>query len=93
MKRIKPVITEKTLKLAKDGKYTFIVDKNMNKHKIRETINILFGVNVTRVTTLKIHGEEKRTMRGRKKIIKPAKKAIVTLDGKEKIDLFEESKK
>lgn len=93
MKRLKPVITEKTLKLAKDGKYTFFVDKTLNKHKIKELINRLFGVNVTRIATIKLPGEEKRTLKGRKKIIKPVKKAIVTLKEKEKIDLFEKSKK
>ncbi len=37
-------------------------------------------------------GRTKKTYTGKVKIIKPRKKAIVTLKDKEKIDLFEESK-
>jgi large subunit ribosomal protein L23 len=91
--KLKPVITEKSLRLAKENKYTFYVDKHFNKHQIRKLIEEVFGVHVIDVKTISVPGEVKRTNRGRKRIVKPTKKAIVMLRKKEKIDLFEESKK
>lgn len=93
MKKIVPVITEKSTKLAKEGKYTFRVSKGMNKHQIKKLVEDVFDVHVTKVRTLNEKGETKRTFSGRKRIIKPTKKAIVTLKEKEKIELFEEGKK
>ncbi len=90
---LEPVITEKTTNLAKEGKYTFRVDKNMTKNDIRVLISKIFAVKVLKVRTLKERGEIKRGANGRKKIIKPSKKAIVQLKDKEKIDLFETKKK
>lgn len=90
---LEPIITEKTTKLSSDGKYTFRVEKTLNKYQIKELVEKVFKVKVKNVKTLKVSGENKRTMRGRKKIIKPTKKAIVTLEGKDKIDLFESKKK
>lgn len=91
--KLKPVLTEKGLKEAKEGNYTFWVERNMNKNQIRKAIENVFDVNVLRVRTINYRGEKKRTMMGKTKIIKPRKKAIVTLKGKDKIDLFEEVKK
>ena len=87
-----PIITEKSLELAKEGKYTFRVDRGLNKHQIKKLVETVFGVNVVKVRTINQKGEIKR-VRGRKRVIKPIKKAIVSLAKKEKIDLFEESKK
>jgi hypothetical protein len=42
---------------------------------------------------MNVAGEIRRTNTGKKRIIKPKKKAIVTLEGKDKIDLFGEVKK
>jgi len=91
--KLEPVITEKSLSLAKDGKYTFRVDRNVNKHQIKELVQSVFGVHVTKVRTIREPGKIKRTSRGRKRVIRPGKKAVVTLKEKEKIDLFEEKKK
>ncbi len=91
--KIIPVLTEKSLAQAKEGNYTFWVDRKLNKNQIRKLIEEVFGVQVTRVRTINVRGEIKRTFRGRKIVIKPRKKAIVTLKGKEKIDLFETKKK
>lgn len=92
MIKIEPVLTEKSMKDAKDGKYTFRVPRGFNKYKIRELVEKTFGVNVTKVRTMREAGEIKRLMTGKTRIIKPRKKAIVTLKEKEKIDLFEEVK-
>lgn len=93
MSKLEPVLTEKTMSLASEGKYTFRVDRNLNKHKIKKLIEETFGVKVVGVRTMNEAGEMKRTLTGRKRVIQPRKKAIVQLAEKEKIDLFEESKK
>lgn len=90
--KLEPIITEKTIELAKKGEYTFRVDRNMTKAKIKSLVENVFGVHVKRVRTTKEAGEVKRTIWGRKRVIKPGKKAIVKLAEKEKIDLFEEKK-
>jgi large subunit ribosomal protein L23 len=92
MKKLEAVFTEKTLNEAKKGRYTFRVDKGLNKHQIKEMVEKMFGVNVTDIKTMNESGEVKRTLLGRKRIILPKKKAIVSLKDKEKIDIFEETK-
>jgi large subunit ribosomal protein L23 len=91
--KLRPVLTEKSMSEAKKGNYTFFVEKNMNKRQIRKMIEEIFGVSVVKVRTMNVAGEVKRTNMGKKRIIKPKKKAIVTLEGKDKIDLFGEAKK
>ena len=92
MTKLIPVLTEKSLKEAGRGNYTFWVDKNMTKHQINKLVNDVFGVKVLKVRTMNVAGEIKKTAMGRKRIVKSRKKAIVTLGEKEKIDLFEEKK-
>ena len=91
--KLRPVLTEKSMDEAKKGNYTFFVGKNMNKRQIRKMIEEIFEVSVVKVRTMNVVGEVKRTNTGKKRIIKPKKKAIVTLEGKDKIDLFGEVKK
>ena len=78
---------------AEKGKYSFWVNVNMTKYQIKHLISEVFDVHVVSVKTLTTKKEVKKTQAGKKKIKKPRKKAIVTLKPKEKIDLFEESKK
>jgi large subunit ribosomal protein L23 len=91
--KLRPVLTEKSMSEAKKGNYTFFVEKNMNKRQIRKMIEEIFEVSVVKVRTMNVAGEIRRTNTGKKRIIKPKKKAIVTLEGKDKIDLFGEVKK
>jgi large subunit ribosomal protein L23 len=88
-----PVLTEKSLNEAKKGNYTFWINKRLNKNQIKKLISEIFGVHVVRVRTVNVEGEVKRTLRGRKQVIQPRKKAIVILKEKEKIDLFESAVK
>ena len=88
--RLIPILTEKSLEEAKNGNYTFLVDKNFTKFQIKRLVGETFGVSVRKVRTLNARKIIKRTITGRKKIIPARKKAIVTLSGKDKIDLFEE---
>jgi large subunit ribosomal protein L23 len=93
MKMLIPVITEKTMKLAGDGKYTFKVDISMNKYQARELVEKSFGVKVVGITSVNKRAMVKRNNKGKKRIIQPEKKIVVKLNGKDKIDLFTEKKK
>lgn len=90
---ITPVFTEKSLKNAKEGKYTFWVEKGDTKPAIKAEIANIFGVHVISIKTVTTSGETGRNAKGTKFIKGKGKKAIVTLKEKEKIDLFEEAKK
>jgi large subunit ribosomal protein L23 len=88
--KLQPVLTEKSLQEAKRGNYIFFVDRNLTKPQIEKLVNEVFGVTVSKVRTLNLRRIVKKTITGRKKVIPAQKKAIVTLSGKDKIDLFEE---
>jgi large subunit ribosomal protein L23 len=49
---VKPVISEKSYRLADDGKYTFIVAPGSNKTEIRQAVEAVFRVKVTGVNTI-----------------------------------------
>lgn len=92
MIKIKPVITEKSLSEAKKGNYTFYLARDLNKEQIKKLIGETFGVDVLKVRTINLKTKRKKNFRGRIQILKPRKKAIVTLKENQKIDLFEEKK-
>ncbi len=86
----RPVITEKSMALTQDRKYTFLVAKDANKIEIGKAVEEIFGVKVAKVNTINMDGKEKRTGRypaGRRPSYK---KAIVTLTEDSKtIEFFE----
>lgn len=85
---IKPVITEKSMNLLADNKYTFVVDRRANKTEIKNAIENIFSVKVENVRTMNVNGKLKRM--GRFEGRTPnRKKAIVTLKPGQKIRLFE----
>jgi len=85
---IKPVVTEKSMNLLADNKYTFVVDKKSNKTEIKNAIEDIFKVKVDKVSTMIIKGKPKRMgkFEGR---TSDRKKAIVSLKAGQKIKLFE----
>jgi large subunit ribosomal protein L23 len=85
---IKPVVTEKSMSLLADNKYTFVVDKKSNKTEIKNAIEDIFKVKVDKVSTLIVKGKPKRMgkFEGR---TSDRKKAIVSLKPGQKIKLFE----
>lgn len=93
MKKIVPILTEKTLNNAKEGKYTFWVDRSWNKHKIAIELGRLFDVEVDSVKTMNYKSLRKRNYLGRYKEIPSRKKTIISLKGKGKIDIFESKSK
>lgn len=89
---VTPILTEKSLNVAKEGKYTFVVEVGLNKLGIIKLINAIYGVHVKSIRTLNYKKGEKKNVRGRKIAIKAFKKAIVALGKNEKIDAFEVKK-
>ncbi len=84
---IKPMVSEKSVALMEDNKYSFVVDKNANKIEIKHAVESLFNVKVLNVTTRIIKGKVKRM--GKSEGKRPdVKKAIVTLAANDKIEIF-----
>ena len=86
---ITPVITEQSMDVAVDKKYTFKVAPTANKTQVKAAIEEIFGVEVAKVNIMNYNGKLKRM--GRFAGYTPAyKKAIVTLtpDSKE-IEFFQ----
>jgi large subunit ribosomal protein L23 len=86
---VRPVITEKTMGLGAEGKYTFQVDKDSNKIEIADAISKIFKVKVAKVNTLTIKANIKRQGRGPAGRTPDWKKAYVTLEAGQKIEMFE----
>ena len=87
---VKPVVSEKSYGLLDEGVYTFVVHPDANKTEIRQAVELLFNVRVTKVNTLNRKGKRKRARRQATFGKRPdTKRAIVTLAGDDRIDLFE----
>lgn len=86
----KPVITEKSIKDAAKGVFTFQVALSASKNVIRKAIEDSFSVHVEKITT-NIKKPKKKKSRKRLAIsyTSPKKVARVWLQKDEKIDLFE----
>ena len=84
---LKPVISEKSYRLADDGKYTFLVAPGANKTQIRQAVEEIFHVKVTGVNTINRPGKRRRTRFGWGTRA-ATKRAIVSLAAGERIDVF-----
>jgi large subunit ribosomal protein L23 len=87
---LEPVVSEKSYALMETGVYTFVVHSGANRIEIRQAVEDLFGVRVTNVNTLNRKGKRKRNRKtfgyGTRA---DSKRAIVTLQAGDRIDLFE----
>ena len=81
----KPITTEKSTNLQQFNQYSFIVSKNSNSFEIKNAIEAIFKVKVTKVNTSILRGKGK-TFKGQYGFRKDIKKAIVTLDEGNTID-------
>lgn len=87
---VRPVITEKSLLEAKNGKFTFIVAKNATKTDVKKAVAEQFKVKVVAVATVTVKGKTLRVGKRRtEKTLAPFKKAMVELEKGQKIDVFE----
>ena len=88
MIKIQPVISEKTARLAKSGKFTVEVPPGLSKTQIVRKINEIFALNPIDVRTLV--GSPRIEKRARGKVrVRREKKAIITLKGGELFPGFE----
>ena len=86
----KPIITERSLKDASLGIFTFEVNKSIDKRQIKMALENLFHIHVKKIATTIIKGKTKLAGKKRKKIRESDRKiARVKLKSGEKIDLFE----
>ena len=91
---LKPILTEKMADLGERlNRYAFEVNSKSNKIEIKNAIEKAYGVNVKAVNTMK-QGGGKRKMKYTNKGVsfqrtKLIKKAIVTLEEGDTIDLYE----
>jgi large subunit ribosomal protein L23 len=84
------IITEKTVKLQEQNKYTFKVALRANKIEVRRAVETLFDVQVVKVNIMRMPGKPKM-IRRRGSAPRPVtprewKKAIVTLKEGQTID-------
>lgn len=87
---ISPLITEKSMQDASNGKFTFKVEKSSNKSEIKREIEKAFSVNVVGISTSILKGKKVRTGTRRiEKEVSPYKKAVVTVKKGQKIGMFE----
>lgn len=81
-----PIITEKSTLVAEENKVIFRVPLTATKPDIKEAVESLFKVDVTKVNTIVVKGKTKRFrgMLGRRS---DYKKAIVTLKDGQSVDI------
>ena len=87
---LKPVITEKSMEMMADKKYTFQVHTDATKSQIKEAVEKMFeGTKVKSVNTMNLDGKTKKTWNDIRKTAK-TKKAIVQLtEESADIEIFE----
>lgn len=89
----KPIITEKSMKLAGDGLYTFLVNRTSTKPQIAKAVKEAFKVDIISVKTINVKGEVKMQRRIRKNFTTKAfKKALVQIKKGQIIPIFETPK-
>lgn len=89
----KAMITEKSMKLAQSGFYTFEVDKNAKKPEIAKTVVEKFNVKVLSVRIINVKGQTKQQRKVRKSFQAVGiKKAIVKVGKGQTIAIFETPK-
>ena len=85
-KIISPLVTEKSTNLSEQNKIIFKVNSKANKKNLKQNIEKIFKVNVTKVNIINKKTRMKTT-RGKKVRVKGYKKAIITLKKGQSIDL------
>ena len=86
---IAPVLTEKSVSVLGDKKYTFRVADGANKIEIAKAVEEIFGVQVAKVNTISMKGKHRRMGR-HEGYTSDWKKAVVTLTEESKtIEFFD----
>ena len=85
-KILSPIVTEKSTNLSNQNKIVFKVPYRANKKSLKNNIEKIFKVNVTKINIINKQNRTKLT-RGRKVKVSGYKKAIITLKKGQNIDL------
>tara|TARA_B100001059_G_C17550197_1_gene434871 strand:+ start:123 stop:416 length:294 start_codon:yes stop_codon:yes gene_type:complete len=85
-KIISPLVTEKSTNQSEHNKIVFKVPSHANKKNLKNNIEKIFKVNVTKINIINKQSRIKLT-RGRKIKVSGFKKAIITLKKGQSIDL------
>ena len=85
-KILSPIVTEKSTNLSEQNKIIFKVHNKANKKNLKTNIEKIFKVNVIKVNIINKKPRIKTT-RGKKVRVKGFKKAIITLQKGQNIDL------
>lgn len=87
---VKPVISEKAVRLAGNSKYAFLVNSAASKEDIKKAVERFYSVNVVAVQTVRFPASPRRQT---KKRVENAgilhKKAYVTLKEGQSLNLLE----
>jgi large subunit ribosomal protein L23 len=87
---LEPVVSEKSYGLLDANVYTFKVHRDASKPEIRDAVQTIFDVRVTKVNTLNRKGKRVRNRRtGVYSTKSSSKRAVVTLAEGDSIPLFE----
>ncbi len=87
---IEPVVSEKSYAGLENNVYTFVVHPDSTKPEIKQAIESIFEVKVTKVNTLNRKGKRKRNRRNFTFGQRPTvKRAMITLAEGDSIELFE----
>ena len=82
----RPLITEKSTILSEMNKYTFVVDRRACKASVKNAVEKIFGVVVSKVNILNVKGKVKR-FKGKLGKCADVKKAVVTIPAGYSIDI------
>lgn len=88
----RPIITEKSnYQNAALHQYVFEVARDATKAMVKDAVETLFDVEVTKVNMINVPAKRTRRARSRKMAVRKNayKKAIVTLSPEDTIDIFE----
>ena len=84
---IRPIVSERSFDLMEENKYTFEVARDANKYQIKDAVEEIFGVKVTRVNTLMVKPKTKRVRYVAGKT-RSWMKAVVTVAEGQSIEIF-----
>jgi len=84
---LRPIVTEKSMGMTNEGRYTFEVRKSATKQEIAEAVAEAFKVDVVGVNVIAIRGKARRLGRriGR---TSDRKKAVVTVAPGQRIERY-----
>lgn len=87
----RPLVTEKTSRQTALNQYSFIVADSATRTQVKDAIETIYDVTVTRVNIINVPAKRGRRLRSRRMSIrKPGfKKAVVTLAEGQTLPIFE----